>query len=46
VVGRLARAVGLRTDATPVKAEELVEGFLLDRIPPPAGGIVVDPSDW
>jgi glutamyl-tRNA synthetase len=46
VVGRLARAVGLRPRPDPVSAADLVDGFALERVPPAPDGIVIDPSRW
>ena len=46
VVGRLAQRLGLRPDATPAAAVDLVAGFDLSRVPSADPGYVVDPADW
>lgn len=46
IVGRLARLLGLRPDAQPLRAVELCRGFRLDRLEPRPGGITADPSGW
>jgi glutamyl-tRNA synthetase len=46
VVGRLAQRLGLRPDASPVEARDLVPGFDLSRVPSVDPGYVIDPADW
>ena len=46
VLGRLAAALGLQTEARPVAADTLVPGFDLSRLPAAREGIVVDPATW
>lgn len=46
VVGRLAHALGLAGTVAPLRPEQLVAGFRLERLPPAPRGIVVDPSNW
>ena len=46
VVGRLAHAVGLRSNPSPVSAAELVEGFELGQVPARREGIRIDPASW
>jgi glutamyl-tRNA synthetase len=46
LVGRLARLLGLREEADPIPAGELVEGFRLGNLKPVPGGLVVDPAAW
>jgi glutamyl-tRNA synthetase len=46
VVGRLAHVLGLRPDADPVEARDLVPGFDLSALVPAERGYVVDPSAW
>ncbi len=46
VVGRLAKLLGLRPDAGPVTARDLVPGFDLASVAPAERGHVVDPAAW
>jgi glutamyl-tRNA synthetase len=46
VVGRLACLLGLRPEPKPVRAAELVPGFVLDSQRAAPDGIVCDPTDW
>ncbi len=46
LVGRLARLLGLRPDATPVAPRDLVSGFDLSSVAPVERGYVVDPAAW
>ncbi len=46
VVGRLAQLLGLRPDAAPTAARDLVTGFRLASVTPAERGHVVDPAGW
>ena len=46
IIGKLAHVLGLRPDATPVTASDLVPGFDLSGVVPAKRGYVVDPAAW
>jgi len=46
IVGRLAGLLGLRADAAPLSARDLIPEFSFARVRRAPGGIVVDPSGW
>lgn len=46
VVGKLAHLLGLRPEAGPVEARDLVDGFDLAKVVPAKRGYVVDPAAW
>ena len=46
IVGKLAHVLGLRPEATPVDARDLVRGFDLSSIPRSRQGYIVDPDAW
>jgi len=46
VVGQLAHVLGLRPDAAPLEARDLVSGFDLSAVARAERGYVVDPASW
>jgi glutamyl-tRNA synthetase len=46
LIGRLAKLHGLRSEAEPARAVDLVDGFALGKVMPVPGGLVVDTSAW
>ena len=46
VVGKLAQVLGLRPDAAPIDARDLVSGFDLSAVARADQGYVVDPAAW
>jgi glutamyl-tRNA synthetase len=46
LLGRLALALGLRSDPGPVRAAQLLEGFAVERLKGVPPEIVVDPATW